>query len=120
MSTLKWRRFCKNLASVSLVLTSLSACAVDKTYQDPPVTPESDPLAKVTFTIDSKGNISVNGVEGLSVKDCALDSESKDRCAIFDKKVQVEELQNIFFIRYQGSNCILYGSGKKAKSVCYP
>jgi hypothetical protein len=123
MSALRYvgERFCKNTASVLLVLFSLTACAAERpTPEKPPVAYEPSPIDKVSFTIDAKGNININGTEGLSVKDCSLDPESKDRCSMFDKTIQIEEIQNVFFIRYKGSNCILYGSGSKAKVVCYP
>lgn len=114
-------RFCKNAASVLLVLFSLTACAAERPAPEkPPVANEPDRLEKVTFTIDSKGNIDVVGTEELTVKDCSLDAESKDRCSFFDKKIQIEEMQNILFMRYKGSNCLLIGTGAKARVVCYP
>ncbi len=120
-------QFTKMAASAALIAFSMSACAAEKMRpekpvppEQPPVTNESTPIDKVTFTIDAKGNVEVVGAEGLSAKDCSLDSEAKDRCSFFDKKIQIEEVQNIFFMRYKGSNCVVVGVSTKARLICYP
>lgn len=114
-------RVFKNAASVALILLSMTACAIEKGHPEKPPKPEGpSPIDKVTFTIDAKGNLNIVGAEGLSVKDCSLNSDAKDRCSFFNKKVEIEELENIFLMRYKGSDCVVVGFRMGAKLICFP
>jgi len=100
----------------------LAACSEAEKPRDPetPPTSEADPLKEVSFVIDSKGNIDIKNPGNTRVEDCSLDPQAKDRCSIFDKKIQVENLETMTFIRFKGSDCVMIGFASRARLVCVP
>jgi len=108
------------------ILIEISACSKAEKARNPEKPPtvnestDSNPLEKITFTVDANGNVRTNTVEGTSVEECSLDPKSPDRCSFFGKEIKIEQLEIFYFMRYKGSDCVVFGRATKAKLSCYP